>query len=76
MAPDKPRFFFLVVCGVAGAGRGRGGRRCFTSARAIQQTPGITIADANARSDAVIAQFNDLAVSLTDKRQETEAENS
>jgi hypothetical protein len=44
--------------------------------RAIQQTPGITPAEANARIDAVVAQFEDLATSIRDQRQETEAENS
>jgi hypothetical protein len=44
--------------------------------RAIQQTPGITPDEANARIDAVEAEFQDLADSIRDQRQETDADNS
>ena len=44
--------------------------------RGIQLTRGISIAEANARIDAVVAQFNDLAASLNEQRQDTDADNS
>ena len=44
--------------------------------QAIRQTPGITPQDANSRIDAVLAEFQDLAPSLNDQRQDTAAENS
>jgi hypothetical protein len=44
--------------------------------RAIQQTPGLTPDQVNARITAVVDQFQDLAASIRDQRQETTAENS
>jgi putative peptide zinc metalloprotease protein len=44
--------------------------------QAIRQTPGITPQDANTRIDAVTTEFQDLAPSLNDQRQDTTAEDS